>query len=149
MTIDHDHGIKCTGCDVAAGECCRHCPAAADAAEAAARPNARMRTAALEVLELADRAGVTISFTTYASADDPGEPRMIHVLGRSGERHMLLTDALRIALRGRDMDRIDPSPNCPHTGIEFSLPLAGTRVTVICEPTWEQFVAAGLRAVSS
>lgn len=148
-TIDHDHGLKCTGCDVQPGECCRHCPSAIAAEEAAARPNERMRAVALEVLELADRAGVTITFSLYATAADPGEPGMIHVQGRSGEQHMLLTDALRLALRGQGAERREPTPDCPHTGIEFNLPVSGTPVTVICEPTWKQHMDAGITAVLS
>lgn len=138
-TIDHEHGLKCTGCDVAPGECCRHCPAAIAAAEAAAAPNARMRAAVAEMFDIADRAGVPITMSVSARHDDPGAPGWIAVQGRTGERHMKLTDALRIALRCRSgAERITPTELCPHTGIEFALPVSGTRVTVICEPTWEQ-----------
>lgn len=147
-TIDHEHGLKCTGCGVDPGECCRHCPSAIAAAEAAARPNARMRAVAFEVFDLADRAGVPITIATSAT-DDPGEPGHVFVQGRSGEHHMLLTDALRIALRGRSVERRSPTPDCPHTGIEFKLPVSGTPVTVICEPTWAQHMADGLAKVLS
>ena len=149
MTSDHEHGLKCTGCNVTPGECCRHCPAAIAAADAAARPNARMRAAALELLELADRASVEISFAIYAAPHDPGKPSLMHVQGQSGERHMLLTDALRIALRCGDVVRREPTPECPHSALEFTLPVSGTPVSVICEPTWAQDMAAGLAAVLS
>jgi hypothetical protein len=112
-------------------------------ASAAPPANASMRSAVNAILEVADRAGVPITFAVYGSHAAPTSPALIHVQGGPSMRQMPLSDALALfaAAHGsmsERMTRREPSETCPHTAIEFRLPGHHTKITVICEPTWEQ-----------
>lgn len=112
-----------------------------------ARPNDRTRAALLEVLDIADRAGVQVAPTVYVH---DGRPAQIVLQGRSGAagRLLLLTDALRLALRTRAaVERDEPTRGCPHTALRSRLPGTGVALTIICEPTYAQLEAAVVEAV--
>lgn len=110
----------------------------------AARPNDAVRLALLEVLDIADRAGVQVAPTVYLH---DGRPAQVVLQGGDG-RLLLLTDALRIALRLRtDVERDEPTRSCPHTALRSRLPGTGVPLTVICEPSHAQVEAAVVEAV--
>lgn len=113
-------------------------------APAVAGLNLRTREACMEVLDLADRAGVTIGLSVFSSRTDPGAASAIYVQGGAGGGHLTMTEACAMVLAngpsGRSpssVTRIPATETCPQTGLEFRLYRCGVPVTVICEPTWE------------
>lgn len=67
--------------------------------EPEARPNDELRAALLEALDLADRAGVALSYACGNAHG--GRCTLVSLQGRDAELPMSRSDALRIALRAR------------------------------------------------
>ena len=108
-----------------------------------ARPNDGTRAALLEVLDLADRAGVQVAPTVYVH---DGRPAFVLLQGPG--RLMPLTDALRLALRTRAVvERDEPTRACPHTALRSRLRGTGVALTIICEQSHEQLEEAVVEAV--
>jgi hypothetical protein len=108
----------------------------------ASRPNDALRTALRDLLDLADRAGVALTYVTASHHADVSERVGMTVQGDSGANGlcMTLSDALRIALRcpGRQRpQRLEPTAACPHTSVMVDV-RDDAELTIICEPTWAQ-----------
>lgn len=101
----------------------------------AERPNANMRAAILEVLDIADRAGVAVGISSYQSAQDRNQPSLIQVQGGPAFGQMPAVDAVAIASYGDDSKYRGPGLHSKDAAIDFRLPATGVRVTVICEPS--------------
>jgi hypothetical protein len=104
------------------------------------------RAAVAEVFDLADRAGVAL---TYVAVSYPAAG-LVYVTVMAGRDMMRLTDALRIALRAcgtrATIRRDDPTPACPHTAHRVRT-RCGVELTLVCQPTYADMVAqAALQA---
>lgn len=133
--VDHDHGLKCTGCNVQPGECCRHCPAAIAAEEAAAQPNAALRAQLEEVLDIADRAGVPLR---YASVN----ATVVTLQGGTGTYgYMSLDDAVRIAALIGDEHTLQLADEVCNMSAIRATTRSGVRVVMLCQPTRAQLTS--------
>lgn len=120
----------------------------ADDEREVARPNDTARAAVLEVLDLADRAGVRLTYVNVFPHDgDPGPS--VHVQGGGTGQHMTSSDALRIALRAGSRDTVERyAPEAPRTATSVVVTTrSGVVLTILCEPTREQLEAAVVEAV--
>ena len=114
-----------------------------------ARPNDELRAAVLEALDIADRAGVAVSWV-QAQAHN-GRAVDVHLQGRDGDSGaMSRTDALRIALRAGS--RSDVGVTGPLGGGDKFVTLdvrmrSGVKLAVYCQPTADELEAAVAAAV--
>lgn len=107
-------------------------------------PNDRLRAALLEALDLADRAGVALSWA-QANAHD-GRCTQVHLQGRDGDSRMSRSDALRIALRARGSqvtasDVYDVRSERAWVTLDTELS-GGVRLCVYAQPTPDELAAA-------
>lgn len=103
----------------------------------AARPNDSARRATLDLLDIADRAGVQITGLSVSVSDGRAWAANLHG-SRPGGTHMTHTDALRIALRMGDraalnVSAVGHSSGTPHVVIRGQR--RGLEVSIFCEPS--------------
>ena len=120
----------------------------------AARPNQAMRRAVLDLLDVADRAGVQLSGLSMGTRED-GTPYSANLHGSHKGWRMRYTDGLRILLRLqsraglRGMDEVRDNGRSPYLAVHTEH--RGIDVTVFCDPSPAQLEAhaAQLAAVRS
>jgi hypothetical protein len=118
----------------------------------AARPNDRTRAVVLELLDVADRAGVALSCITVNVHGGRVTAANMHGAADNDERHrMTYMGALRIALRLsgrdgiRDADEIHILPGSrPYVAMRVRH--VDVDVTIFCEPTPAMLEAATVAA---
>lgn len=114
-----------------------------------ARPNDELRAALLEALDIADRAGVAVSWAQGSARG--GRCSSVHLQARGDDlRTMPRTDALRITLRARPIGAqldptsqvFDPAGRDPWLTLAATLPSTGARLEVYTQPTADELAAA-------
>lgn len=110
----------------------------ADAERAVARPNDSARRAALDLLDVADRAGVEVTGLSISVYDGVAWSANLHGMSADGTRQMTHTDGLRIVLRlgaRSELQIGDPVHASRDPHVVMRAKRGGVEVSVFCSPS--------------